>query len=118
MLRAIGAKYGIPYDNDRAIHAVMGQYVNRLRQNGEIKTGMAGTILTSITKVMAEFNDVRNNWSHAHDNPLVDSSEALLVVVIVCASVRYIIEREHGLRFPDERVEDIIEADQAEVDAL
>jgi hypothetical protein len=106
VLRAIGAKYEIPCENDKAIHAVMGQYVNRLRQNDEFKTGMTRTILTTVTRVMAEFNDVRNNWSHAHDNPVVDPEEALLICTHVCASLRFIMEREGGLTSPDEPVED------------
>lgn len=102
VLRAIANRYGITWDNTKAIHAVMGEYVNRLRKNGGLKTQMTSTILRSITKILDDFGDVRNNWSRAHDNPEVDPDEALVICTFVCAAIRFILEREQKLTLPNE----------------
>jgi hypothetical protein len=118
VLRAIANRYGIAWENTKAIHAVMGEYVNRLRKNGGVKTKMTGTILRAITKVLDDFGDVRNNWSRAHDNPEIDPDEALVICTFVCASIRFILEREQKLKLPIDATDQLVQAEELAADAF
>jgi abortive infection Abi-like protein len=51
---------------------------------------------TSISNLEA-FNDVRNNQSLAHDNPLLNYDEALLIFNSVASSVRFLPGLEHRI---------------------
>lgn len=50
---------------------------------------MAERILKSSISVLEAFNDVRNNKSLAHDNPILNYEESLLINH-VAASIRFI----------------------------
>jgi len=51
---------------------------------------MAESILSSTISVFDKFNDVRNNRSLAHDNPVLKSEESLLIFNYVTATIRFI----------------------------
>ncbi|MFB0387390.1 abortive infection family protein [Xanthomonas euvesicatoria] len=51
---------------------------------------MTERILKSSISVLETFNDVRNNKSLAHDNPILNYEESLLIFNHVAASVRFI----------------------------
>lgn len=51
---------------------------------------MTDRILRSSISVLEAFNDVRNNQSLAHDNPILNHSEALLIFSHIGASIRFI----------------------------
>lgn len=58
-------------------------------------TVLAGLVLTerilkSSISVLEAFNDVRNNKSLAHDNPILNYEESLLIFNHVAASIRFI----------------------------
>ena len=47
-------------------------------------------ILKSSISTLEAFNDVRNNRSLAHDNPILNHDEALLIFNHVASSVRFL----------------------------
>jgi hypothetical protein len=47
-------------------------------------------ILKSTISTLDAFNDVRNNRSLAHDNPILNYDEALLIFNHVASSVRFL----------------------------
>ncbi|MDR5763321.1 abortive infection family protein [Caballeronia sp. LZ035] len=51
---------------------------------------MTDRILRSSISVLEAFNDVRNNRSLAHDNPMLNHSEAVLIFSDIGASIRFI----------------------------
>ena len=51
---------------------------------------MADRILKSSISIFESFNDVRNNRSLAHDNPILNYEEALLIFNYVTSSVRFL----------------------------
>jgi hypothetical protein len=51
---------------------------------------MTARILKSSISVLEAFNDVRNNKSLAHDNPILNYDEALLIFNHVTSSVRFL----------------------------
>jgi hypothetical protein len=89
-------KYGISYDRDKALHSLFGEYVKYLIQNGFIKSQMTERILKSSISILESFNDVRNNKSLAHDNPILNYHESVLIFNNVSSAIKFIeaIEKE------------------------
>jgi len=82
--------YGIEVSRDKPLHSVFGEYVHALRDKGRLESVMVERILKSSISVLEAFNDVRNNKSLAHDNPILNYEESLLIFNHVAASVRFI----------------------------
>jgi len=83
-------KYGISYDKNKPLHSLFGEYVNYLKQNGFIKSQMTARILKYSTKILESFNDVRNNQSLAHDNPILNYHESVLIFNNVSSAIKFI----------------------------
>lgn len=73
-------KYLIKYDKNVPLHSLFGSYVRYLRENGLIESKMTLEILSSSIKVLQEFNTVRNDQSLAHDNPMLNYHESMLIL--------------------------------------
>ena len=82
--------HGITINRDKPLHSVFGEYVKALRDGGHLESAMTERILKSSISVLETFNDVRNNKSLAHDNPILNYEESLLIFNHVAASVRFI----------------------------
>jgi hypothetical protein len=59
---------------------------------------MTERILKSSISVMEAFNDVRNVQSLAHDNPILNYDESLLVFNHVSSSIRFITSLEESAK--------------------
>lgn len=81
---------GITIDRDKPLHSLFGEYVKHLRQGGHLESEMTARILKSSISTLEAFNDVRNNQSLAHDNPILGYEEALLIFNHVAASIRFL----------------------------
>ena len=57
---------------------------------GLIESEMTLRILKSSISTLEAFNDVRNNRSLAHDNPVLNYDEALLIFNHVAGSIRFL----------------------------
>lgn len=82
--------HGIEVNRNKPLHSIFGEYVKALREGGHLESVMAERILRSSISVLESFNDVRNNKSLAHDNPILNYEESLLIFNHVAASVRFI----------------------------
>jgi hypothetical protein len=69
---------------------VFGEYVRALRDGGHLESVMTERILKSSISVLVAFNDVRNHKSLAHDNPILNYEESLLIFNHIAASVRFV----------------------------
>lgn len=89
-------QYGISYDRNKPLHSLFGEYVKYLRQNGFIESQMTERILKSSISILESFNDVRNNKSLAHDNPILNYHESVLIFNNVSSAIKFIeaIEKE------------------------
>jgi len=94
-------KYGISYDRNKPLHSLFGEYVKYLRQNRFIESEMTERILKSSISILESFNDVRNYKSLAHDNPILNYHESVLIFNNVSSAIKFI---------------EAIEAEQSEVD--
>jgi hypothetical protein len=97
-VRSLCAARGIDLVRDKPLHSLFGEYLKRLRDRGLVESEMSSRILKSSISVLEAFNDVRNNRSLAHDNPILGHEEALLIFNHIAASIRF-------LRSVDRRVQ-------------
>lgn len=65
-----------------------------MKANGNIDSEMTERILKSSIANMEAFNHVRNKQSYAHDNHVLNYSEAMLIFGHVTSSIRFINELE------------------------
>lgn len=83
-------KYSIQYDKNVPLHSLFGSYVRYLRENGLIESKMTLEILSSSIKVLQEFNSVRNDQSLAHDNPMLNYHESMLILGNMSNAIEFI----------------------------
>lgn len=89
-VRALCDERGVVVSRDKPLHSMFGEYVRRLREGGDIESEMTARILKSSISVLEAFNEVRNNRSLAHDNPILNYDESLLIFNHVTSTVRFI----------------------------
>lgn len=82
--------HGITISREKPLHSVFGEYVKALRDGGHLESTMTERILKSSISVLEAFNDVRNNKSLAHDNPILNYEESLLIFNHVASAIRFI----------------------------
>ena len=88
--RSLCDKHGISYDRNKPLHSLFGEYVKYLRQNNLIESQMTERILKSSISILESFNDVRNNKSLAHDNPILNYHESTLIFNNVSSLIKFI----------------------------
>jgi type IV secretory pathway VirB4 component len=89
-VRTLCQRRGVEVAREKPLHSLFGEYVKRLRDGDHIESEMTARILKSSISVLEAFNDVRNSQSLAHDNPLLNYEEALLIYNHVASSVRFL----------------------------
>jgi hypothetical protein len=97
-LRSLCTLRGVTVTRDKPLHSLIGEYVKKLRELGHIESEMTLRILKTSISNLDAFNDVRNNQSLAHDNPILNYDESLLIFNNVVSSIRF-------LRSLEERIE-------------
>jgi hypothetical protein len=100
-MRVVCAERGIDTGRDKPLHSLVGEYVKRLREAGLIESEMTERILKSSIGTMEAFNHVRNEQSLAHDNPILNYDESLLIFNHVCSAIRFIKALEARPQFAD-----------------
>jgi Abortive infection C-terminus len=99
-VRLLCKQRGIPAERDKALHSLFGQYVKRLHDGGHIESEITARILKSSISTLEAFNDVRNNQSLAHDNPLLNYDEALLIFNHIANLIQFLQNSERRLKSP------------------
>jgi hypothetical protein len=97
-IRVTCEPHGIVINCDKPLHSVFGEYVKALRDGGHLESVMTERILKSSISALEAFNEVRNNKSLAHDNPILNYEESLLIFNHVAASIRFIKALEVKIR--------------------
>jgi hypothetical protein len=87
-VRSLCEKHGIVVDKDKPLHSAFGEYVKKLKELNLIESPMTERILKSSISVLDYFNAVRNNRSLAHDNPVLNRNESLLILNHVTSIIR------------------------------
>jgi hypothetical protein len=89
-IRVLCNKHGISAERDKPLHAIVGEYAKHLRQQGLIESEMTERILKSSISIMEAFNRVRNKQSLAHDNPILNYDESLLIFNHIASAIRFL----------------------------
>jgi hypothetical protein len=97
-VRTLCEARGIVVTREKPLHSLFGEYVKRLRDTGQLESEMTARILKSAISVLEAFSDVRNNQSLAHDNPILNHDESLLIFNHVASSVRFIRTLEEKMK--------------------
>lgn len=97
-VRSLCEARGITITREKPLHSLFGEYVKRLREDDQLESEMTARILKSAISVLEAFNDVRNNQSLAHDNPILNYDESLLIFNHVASSVKFIRTLEDKLK--------------------
>ena len=109
-VRHLCEKHGITVDRDKPLHSLFGEYVKQLKKEGLLDSVMAERILKSSISTLEAFSDVRNNQSLAHDNPILNYSESLLIFnhVVTCIRFLHTIEKPRDAQAKTDQATDDI----------
>jgi hypothetical protein len=104
-VRRLCEKHGIAYDRNKPLHSLFGEYVKHLKGNNIIESQMTERILKSSISILESFNRVRNEQSFAHDNPILNHNESLLIFNNVASAIRFIESVENEQEDEQDEVE-------------
>lgn len=112
-VRELCSKHEIDYEQNHPLHSLFGSYVKYLVSENLIESDMTERILKSSISVLEAFNDVRNNQSFAHDNPILNYNESILIFNDVSNVIKFIesIEAERKIEFDVSESEDEFDDD-------
>jgi len=89
-MRVLCEKRGITTERDKPLHSLVGEYIKRLKEGGDIESEMTERILKSSISILEAFNRVRNEQSFAHDIPILNYDESLLIFNHVTSAIKFI----------------------------
>lgn len=89
-IRQLCDKHGINYDKNKPLHSLFGEYVKHLRRNNTIESQMTERILKSSISILESFNKVRNDQSFAHDNPILNYNESILIFNNISSVIKFL----------------------------
>lgn len=97
-VRQLCENHGIEIKKDESLNALFGKYVKFIVANDKIESQMTERILKYSIHVIEAFNDIRNNRSFAHDNPILNYSESVLIFNNVTNSIKFIESIENTIQ--------------------
>jgi hypothetical protein len=97
-LRELCDKHEIAYEKSDSLNAIFGKYIKFLIGNKHIESAMAEKILKYSINVIEAFNDIRNNKSFAHANPILNYQESILIFNNVSNTIKFIESIEQQLK--------------------
>lgn len=89
-LREICTLHNIEFDKKERMNQLLKKYLKFLEENYTFNSDMSKTILKQSISLLSEFNNVRNNKSYAHDNPILNYNESLLIYKSVVNTLEFI----------------------------
>jgi len=89
-IRELCERHQLKFEKSESLNAVFGKYVKFLVDNNLLESVMAEKILKYSINVIEAFNDIRNNKSFAHDNPVLNYHESVLIFNNVSNTIKFI----------------------------
>ena len=84
-------KHDIDHNNGEPLHSLTGKYKQYLDKSEDFQRHRISLkIIKASNQIWQEFNDIRNNHSPAHDNPMLTVSEARYIFETMTAILRFI----------------------------
>lgn len=96
-LKELCQTHGVDFKKDETVNGLFGKYIKAVRDKDFLESAMAEKIVQFSFQIMDAFNDIRNNRSYAHDNPILNYDESVLIFSNVSSMVKFIqaIEAKH-----------------------
>lgn len=114
-IRQLCEKHEIGLSKEESLNALYGKYVKFIISNKKIESIMAEKILKYSINVLDAFNDIRNNKSFAHDNPVLNYSESVLIFNNVTNSIKFIESIEEKIDLEKKQTERSEQADWSDL---
>ena len=73
-VKELCVNHSIPFDENDRLDAIFKKYVKQY-----IDSGMSLSILKSNISLFSQFNYIRNNYTYAHDNTVLNDAESKLI---------------------------------------
>ena len=89
-LREICTYHRIEFDKNDNIDLLLKKYLKFIEEFYHFDSKMSKSILKQSISLFSEFNHVRNNMSYAHDNPVLNQEESLLIFKNVVNTLNFI----------------------------
>lgn len=89
-IRELCDTHKINYDKSESVNAIFGKYIKHIIDCKLIDSVMSEKILKYSINVIEAFNDIRNNKSLAHDNPILNYNESILIFNNVTNSIKFL----------------------------
>lgn len=89
-IRQLCKKHNVDIKKEESLNAIFGKYVKFILSNNKIESKMSEKILKCSISILDAFNDIRNNRSFAHDNPILNYNESILIFNNVTNSIKFI----------------------------
>lgn len=96
-IRELCNKHQVDFDRSDSLNAILGKYIKYLIENKHIESQMTEKILKYSIHVIEAFNDIRNNKSYAHDNPILNYNESVLIFNSVSNTIKFIESIENSI---------------------
>lgn len=97
-LRELCEKHKITNEKSESLNAIFGKYIKFLVESKHIESTMAEKILKYSINLIEAFNDIRNNKSFAHDNPILNYQESVLIFNNVSNTIKFIESIESSIK--------------------
>lgn len=104
-VRELCRKHSITFEQHEALHGIFGKYVKHIVTSGLVRSTMTERILKYSINVIDAFNEVRNSQSFAHDNPVLNYQESILIFNNISSSIKFINEFENTLNSKQDSVD-------------
>lgn len=88
--RELNDKHGNEFTRDTPLQNLIGSYVKAILATGKIESVMTERILKTSISVLDTFNKIRNDHSLAHDNPILNYHESLLIFNNIANTIKFI----------------------------
>ena len=88
--RHLCEKHNMTTNKDESLNGIFGKYVKFIVGKGKIESQMAERILKYSIHVLEAFNDIRNNKSFAHDNPILNYDESVLIFNNITNTIKFV----------------------------
>lgn len=92
-IREICVKHGVSIANQRdyfPLHSLIGSLIKYYEDNNVLQSDFAKCVMKMSISLFDSYNSVRNNQSYAHDNEVLEKSEAAYIVKTMSAIISFI----------------------------
>lgn len=94
-VKELCVNHSIPFDETDRLDVIFKKYVNYIKEY--IDSDMSLTILKSNISLFSQFNNIRNNYTYAHDNNVLSDAESKLIFKNVVNVKEFIDDLENNI---------------------